>query len=101
MNGKLTIVMLLLLAMTVVTTSCKNSGEEKTNTETSLGAEKADLAMNDEYLCPMDCEDGKTYSEPGECPECKMDLKKVEKEPAEVEKVKELDHEDHTGHDHD
>ena len=94
MKSKLTIVMGLLLCMALITTSCKNNTEEKTNTESSLGAEKADLAMNDEYLCPMDCEDGKTYSEPGTCPECKMDLKKVEEEHDE-------NHDDHSGHDHD
>lgn len=32
------------------------------------------------YQCPMDCEKGKTYEEPGQCPVCKMDLQKVEKE---------------------
>ena len=26
------------------------------------------------YHCPMDCEDGKTYDEPGQCPVCEMDL---------------------------
>jgi uncharacterized paraquat-inducible protein A len=26
------------------------------------------------YACPMDCEKGKTYSEVGKCPVCKMDL---------------------------
>lgn len=27
------------------------------------------------YQCPMDCEDGKTYDKPGQCPVCEMDLK--------------------------
>lgn len=26
------------------------------------------------YMCPMNCENGKTYSEPGKCPKCGMDL---------------------------
>lgn len=30
------------------------------------------------YHCPMDCEDGKTYSEEGTCPVCGMDLVVVE-----------------------
>lgn len=31
------------------------------------------------YQCPMDCESGKTYDKPGECPVCEMDLEqKVE-----------------------
>lgn len=28
------------------------------------------------YQCPMDCEHGKIYDNPGSCPVCKMDLKK-------------------------
>ena len=27
------------------------------------------------YACPMDCENGKTYEQPGTCPVCGMDLK--------------------------
>ncbi len=30
------------------------------------------------YQCPMKCEGDKTYDEPGKCPKCGMDLKKVE-----------------------
>jgi len=48
------------------------------------------------YQCPMKCEADKTYVEPGTCPTCKMDLKKVEiivEETVEVE-------ESHEGHDH-
>lgn len=36
--------------------------------------------MNVVYVCPMDCENGKTYEAEGNCPVCKMYLKKVEKE---------------------
>ncbi len=32
------------------------------------------------YHCPMDCELGKIYKNPGSCPVCKMDLKKKEEE---------------------
>jgi len=31
----------------------------------------------DQYMCPMKCEDHKTYDHPGTCPVCKMDLVKV------------------------
>jgi len=31
--------------------------------------------MEEGYQCPMDCEQGKLYDEPGSCPVCKMDLK--------------------------
>ncbi len=30
------------------------------------------------YVCPMDCEKGKTYEQPGECPVCHMKLKQKE-----------------------
>ena len=32
----------------------------------------------DVFYCPMRCEGDKTYSEPGDCPKCGMELKKVE-----------------------
>lgn len=43
---------------------------DKTEEETTEMAAAA-------YACPMDCEDGKTYTEPGTCPVCGMDLKEV------------------------
>ena len=30
------------------------------------------------HACPMDCENGKTYTEEGTCPVCEMDLVEVE-----------------------
>ena len=32
----------------------------------------------EQYACPMKCEDDKTYATAGNCPVCKMALKKVE-----------------------
>lgn len=32
---------------------------------------------SDYYICPMRCEEHKTYDQPGTCPVCKMDLVKV------------------------
>lgn len=80
---KVIIVLALMLSTSVVLISCK--GEKKENNETTEmqedhAADKADIAMNMVYQCPMDCEEGKTYKEEGSCPVCKMDLKKVEKE---------------------
>ena len=31
------------------------------------------------YACPMKCEADKTYSKPGKCPECGMNLKESKK----------------------
>jgi hypothetical protein len=47
-------------------------GSEGTNAETQETAKK------EVYQCPMDCENGKTYGEPGKCPVCEMDIKRVD-----------------------
>lgn len=50
---------------------CGNANNE---TET----EQNDSQEQGTYQCPMDCEGGKTYAEPGSCPVCKMDLAEIE-----------------------
>jgi hypothetical protein len=47
---------------------CTNASDKK---ETEQPDEKA------QYQCPMDCEKGKTYDKPGQCPVCGMDLEKA------------------------
>jgi len=60
--------MVLALSLTTLfITSCGENSNQN-NTEVSQVT----------YACPMDCEDGKTYSEEGTCPVCGMDLKEVE-----------------------
>lgn len=46
---------------------CSSTSNEKKSEQTE---EKAT------YQCPMDCEKGKTYDKPGQCPVCGMDLEK-------------------------
>ena len=75
----------LFLSMSVMLMSCKESKKETKTEQTEHAVEKADLALNDAYQCPMDCENGKTYDKKGTCPICKMELKKVEKEGEESE----------------
>jgi len=77
------LILALMLSVSVVLVSCK--GDKKAHKEESElhedhAADKADIAMNMVYQCPMDCEEGKTYEEEGNCPVCKMALKKVESE---------------------
>ncbi len=66
----------LILTLAVVTvvsfafTSCKNDKKEEVKTEETMKT-----AANEVYQCPMDCEDGKSYTEAGSCPVCKMELK--------------------------
>jgi hypothetical protein len=59
----------LALALTAVLPSCSNSSKKETEqTEAKKVA----------YACPMKCEGDKTYDKTGKCPECGMDLEKVE-----------------------
>jgi hypothetical protein len=90
---KLVVFTLLMCCMSIVVLSCKESKEKNTESGSSLAAEKADLAMNDIYQCPMDCEKGKTYDEEGTCPVCKMDLKKVEQEEGDDDHNEDHEHE--------
>ena len=115
---KITIALVLFLTLGLVFTSCDDAKKDakEVGKETKREAKKADkeikrdakkventvdeevekvkdeLAMND-YQCPMKCEGDKVYHEPGECPKCNMDLKKVEK-------VSEAEEENHEGHEH-
>ncbi len=94
-----------LFVMGFAFTSCnetKKETEEVATEETANEVEAAkeviseDLAMA-AYQCPMKCEGEKTYAEPGTCPSCNMDLKKVEVAADESVEVEES----HEGHDHD
>ena len=93
-SNKPILLLALFLSISIVLTSCKESKKDETKEHIEHGVEKADLAMNDVYQCPMDCENGKTYEKEGICPVCEMDLKKVEKEGEESESS-------HERHDHD
>ncbi len=50
------------------------------------------------YKCMMSCEGTKTYSEPGKCPVCGMNLVPVEEttEPSQDDKPKGHDHGSHS-----
>ena len=103
---KTLLLLALCLSFSVVFTSCKGEKKEEAHTEEaetheSHAADAADIAMNYEYQCPMDCEDGKTYDEEGECPKCKMALKKVEKEGHDNDESHEEDHDSEAEHDSD
>lgn len=41
--------------------SCRDTKKEEDNKEST---------MNVEFICPMDCEHGKTYDNEGKCPIC-------------------------------
>ena len=95
---KVIIVFALLFSISLVVTSCKGEKEDHSEENKEMheehGADKADIAMNAEYQCPMDCEEGKTYDAAGACPVCAMDLKMLEKEGQHTHEDGET-HEDH------
>ena len=78
----LSIAVVAMIAFTV--TSCKSDAKKdaeevttEVKKETEETKESGDMAMA-KYQCPMKCEGEKTYDKPGQCPTCKMDLKKME-----------------------
>ena len=58
----------------IIGCSGSQSHEEHSN---EASEQKSSEAKHVHYACPMDCEDGKVYEEPGTCPVCKMDLAEV------------------------
>ena len=54
----------LLLFFSALLAACGHRSHSTGNTTATASA----------YICPMDCEKGKSYPQPGQCPVCKMDL---------------------------
>ena len=80
---KLIVAIGLVIAIGFSFTSCKSEKKETKEVEKEIVKEVvADEAGDKDmalpvHKCPMDCEKGKTYDKPGQCPVCKMDLKEV------------------------
>ncbi|HKJ06978.1 MAG TPA: heavy metal-binding domain-containing protein, partial [Flavobacteriaceae bacterium] len=77
---KKSILIIAILLGTVFFTSCKETKKEEANSELHehdgvMHEDHDHEKMAEVYQCPMDCEEGKTYAEEGNCPVCKMDLK--------------------------
>src|SRR5688500_2297176 len=53
-------------------TSCNNEAKNKSGSDSTQTAATDDHKHS--YRCPMNCEKGKTYAEPGKCPVCGMAL---------------------------
>lgn len=75
----------IILAIIASLTACNKSKTAEANTEattteatTESHEHKAGEAHDEKvaYVCPMNCEKGKTYDQPGKCPKCEMDLEK-------------------------
>jgi hypothetical protein len=65
----------LCISVMVMATACNNSSSTGKKVDTQTQA-TGDSTKNAVYQCPMDCEKGKTYAQPGKCPVCEMDLEK-------------------------
>lgn len=72
---------------TVSVVSCDKKEKKEATTALEGHDHKEGDAHQLTYICPMDCEKGKTYSVIGKCPTCDMDL--VEQK-----------HKESDGHDH-
>ena len=78
-SKKVILALVISLGIGVLFTSCGDKkNENKTEMHDNHDHEAKETAMHDVYQCPMDCEKGKTYEKEGDCPVCKMDLKKVD-----------------------
>ncbi len=91
---KLILMVAVVALVSLTATSCKKEKTEDVNTEIEVVDEvkkeaQEVLASNDVlHQCPMDCEKGKSYTEPGKCPVCKMDLKEKKVDTDEETEVK-------------
>tara|TARA_R110000868_G_scaffold4211_2_gene26408 strand:+ start:7705 stop:8247 length:543 start_codon:yes stop_codon:yes gene_type:complete len=63
----------LFIATSISLSACKDKKSE------TLPTDDTEVAIAT-YKCPMNCEDGKTYTEAGTCPVCKMNLMAVDQE---------------------
>lgn len=59
--------------------ACKSEKKEVKKEKVVVEEKTEKVALKEVYQCPMDCEKGKTYEKEGNCPVCKMKLRKKEK----------------------
>ena len=62
------------LVLLILIFYCSCSDIKKQTGSNQIKTDSTRLAVV--YQCPMDCENGKTYKQPGTCPVCGMDLEK-------------------------
>ncbi len=73
---KLFLGIVFICVLSIILTSCKNKNKKIEKTPQGKEIVKENKALTTKYQCPMDCEKGKTYDKEGNCPVCKMTLKK-------------------------
>jgi hypothetical protein len=62
------------MSAALFTASCGNETKHDESAEHKHGGESHSHSGAHTYICPMNCENGKTYTEPGKCPKCGMEL---------------------------
>jgi len=67
-------IILLCIPALLMAYACNNS--KSTENKSGNTGTAGDSSKTEIYQCPMDCEKGKTYDQPGQCPVCGMDLEK-------------------------
>ncbi len=72
---KIILALVMIVAIGFTFTSCKNDKKDEAKSESIATEDNKEVASNEVYQCPMDCEHGKSYSKAGKCPVCNMDLK--------------------------
>ncbi|MCC6414058.1 MAG: hypothetical protein IT270_20585 [Saprospiraceae bacterium] len=64
-------------------TACSNDHSKQ---QASASTDQtAQAGANTAYICPMNCEDGKLYDQPGKCPVCNMNLEATQRTDASAE----------------
>ncbi|APG65206.1 hypothetical protein LPB136_07540 [Tenacibaculum todarodis] len=70
---KIILVVAIVFASNLVFISCKTEKNEEVKEQTTING--SEVAKEEVYQCPMECEKSKTYKKEGDCPVCKMKLK--------------------------
>ena len=87
---KTSLIVILCLGFVIVQ-GCRDTKKEIAS-EVIHEHEGEEVAMNNEFACPMGCEEGKTYAEKSTCPVCEMVLKKVEYVKSDDDELRENEH---------
>lgn len=65
------------LLIVVDFTACKT--DHSKHQSNAAADQTAQAGANTAYICPMNCEDGKLYDQPGKCPICNMNLEATQR----------------------
>jgi len=81
MNKKKLLAVLVIAIVGLSTMNAQEMDHSKMKKDTTKMVDHSKMEMKAMFACPMKCEGEKKYEKPGNCPKCKMDLKKAEMKP--------------------